>query len=169
MLRSGPACVMLLAMRIELATPALLFPAVSLLLLAYTNRFLAISSLVRGLHARYQTSRDRVLVSQIHNLRLRLSLIKNMQALGVTSLFVCVVCMFVLFAGSQAAGKVLFGLSLLLLMASLALSVREIQLSTGALNIQLADLEGERSGWASVGGGPEGGNATGPRGQSPAP
>jgi hypothetical protein len=130
-------------MDINLGTPALLFPAISLLLLAYTNRFLAIASLVRGLHSRYRESHERALIGQIANLRRRLALIRNMQALGVSSLFVCVTCMFALFAGRADVGKALFGASLLLLMASLGFSVREIQLSTVALNIQLADLESD--------------------------
>lgn len=128
-------------MEINLATPALLFPAISLLLLAYTNRFLGLAGLIRGLAARYQESRDRLIIDQIENLRHRLILIRTMQALGVASIFVCVACMFALFAGSQAFGKILFGASLVLLMTSLAVSFREIQLSTNALAIQLSTLE----------------------------
>ncbi len=128
-------------MDINLATPALLFPAVSLLLLAYTNRFLGLASLIRGLAARYEQSHERLLMRQIDNLRHRLKLIRSMQAFGVASIFGCVACMFALFAGNQSIGKVLFGASLVLLMISLALSFREIQLSTNALNIQLATLE----------------------------
>lgn len=128
-------------MEIGLATPALLFPAVSLLLLAYTNRFLGLAGLIRGLAARYQETRDRTLVDQIHNLRHRLMLIRRMQALGVASIFACVTCMFALFAGGQTVGKIIFGVSLILLMGSLAMSFREIQLSTNALNIQLSVLE----------------------------
>lgn len=128
-------------MDIQLGTPALLFPAISLLLLAYTNRFLAIASLIRGLHARYRENPDVLLIGQIQNLRRRVYLIRNMQALGVMSLLVCVACMLLVFAGYLMAAKVLFGVSLLLLMGSLGLSVREIQLSVVALNIQLGDLE----------------------------
>jgi hypothetical protein len=128
-------------MEIGLATPALLFPAISLILLAYTNRFLGLASLIRGLAAQFSASRDRMLIGQIHNLRHRLSLIRTMQAFGVGSLFVCVACMFALFFGSQLVGKVLFAASLLMLMGSLGLSFREIQLSTAALNIQLSTIE----------------------------
>ncbi len=137
-------------MEINLATPALLFPAISLLLLAYTNRFLAIASLIRGLHARYKEKPDRLLIGQIQNLRARLALIRGMQGLGVLSLLVCVICMFTLFAGQVVAGKALFGLSLVLLMVSLGFSVREIWLSTVALNIQLSDLEQGGGGGASA-------------------
>ena len=131
-------------MGIDLTTPALLFPAISLLLLAYTNRFLALASLIRSLYARYQTERDERILAQIGNLRLRVALIRMMQATGVLSLLVCVVCMFALFAGFERWGKVAFGASLVLMMISLALSVWEIQISVRALNIQLSDLEKER-------------------------
>ena len=127
-------------MEINLGTPALLFPAVSLLLLAYTNRFLGLATLIRSLAARYQESHDRLLIGQIDNLRHRLALIRTMQATGVFSIFLCVACMFALFAGSQGVGKVLFGVSLVMLMTSLAYSFREIQLSTHALQIQLSAL-----------------------------
>jgi hypothetical protein len=126
---------------ITLATPALLFPALSLLLLAYTNRFLGLATLIRNLVSHYQESRERLVLRQIENLRHRLKLIRSMQAFGVASIFVCVVCMFALFAGNQMAGKALFGASLVLLMLSLALSFREIQLSTHSLDLALEVLE----------------------------
>jgi hypothetical protein len=128
---------------IDLPTPALLFPAISLLLLAYTNRFLALANLIRGLAARYAESQDHLVMGQIRNLRHRLALIRRMQACGVASIFVCVTCMFALFAGGQTVGKALFATSLVLLMISLGLSFREIQLSTNSLNIELSRLEKE--------------------------
>jgi hypothetical protein len=128
-------------MEIDLTTPALLFPAISLLLLAFTNRFLAIAAVIRSLHDRYQLSPDQVLVAQIGNLRHRMMLIRNMQVFGVLSLLLCVICMFVLFAGYLELGKAIFGISLVLMMISLALSMREIQISVHALNLQLSDLE----------------------------
>ena len=130
-------------MEIDLTTPALLFPAISLLLLAYTNRFLALAALIRELHARYKANPDQVIKGQIDNLRYRVILIKDMQAFGVLSLLLCVVCMFVLFAGLALLGKVIFGASLILLIVSLTLSVREIQVSINALNLHLLDLETE--------------------------
>lgn len=124
-----------------LGTPALLFPAISLLLLAYTNRFLALSTVVRGLHAQYQQNHSKLLVAQIHNLRTRLELIRKMQGTGVIALFLCVVAMFLLFAGVPRVAKGVFGVSLIVMMVSLLISVREIQLSSGAMKIQLSDLE----------------------------
>ncbi len=128
-------------MEITLTTPALLFPAISLLLVAYSSRFLAIGSRIRALHQEHRSNGDRAILSQIGNLRQRILLIKNMQALGVASLFSCVFCMFLLFAGEILLGKIVFGISLLLLMASLALSLKEIMISVEALNLVLKNME----------------------------
>lgn len=127
-------------MEITLTTPALLFPTISLLLLAYTNRFLGIAGRIRDLHSKYRTSNDALLIRQIENLRRRVMLIRNMQAIGILSLLLCVLCMFLLFAGYATLGKYVFGVSLLLLAASLAISLLEIQISTVAINLELSDL-----------------------------
>ena len=134
-------------MDITLTTPALLFSTISLVLLAYTNRFLALGSRIRTLYDRYQDSHGPSLLAQIESMRLRVNLIRLMQLYGVVSLFLCVLCMFCLFAGLVLLGKFLFGLSLLALLVSLGLSTREIHISTRALNIQLESLslsQGER-------------------------
>ena len=129
-------------MEISLTTPALLFPAVSLLLLAYTNRFMMLGTLIRELHRRYQEDGDKLLERQILELRRRVVLIRRMQAAGATSLLLCVVCMFVLFGGMLVLGKALFAASLILLAVSLVLSVIEIQISVRALDLQLDELLG---------------------------
>ncbi len=129
-------------MQITITTPALLFPAISLLLLAYTNRFLAIASMIRQLHANYlQDPEKGVLVGQLKNLRQRLYLIRSMQFTGVLSFFFCVLSMFLLFNGSVSYGQYAFGASLVLLLASLIISLREVQLSTKALDLELSDME----------------------------
>lgn len=130
-------------MEITLTTPALLFPAVSLLLVAYTNRFLALGSRIRSLHAQYRTAPDAILEGQIAILKKRVVLIRNMQFLGVGSLFMCVLCMFLLFGGNLLLGKTLFGLSLLLMLGSLGISLQEILISLQALNLELRDMEKE--------------------------
>ncbi|HET8859217.1 DUF2721 domain-containing protein [Marivirga sp.] len=128
-------------MEISLTTPALLFPTISLLLLAYTNRFLAIANLIRSLHARYMNEQDVNIKAQISNLKKRVILIRNMQLLGILSLFFCVVSMFTIYQEYQMAGNIIFGFSLVLLMISLLLSIVEIQISVKALNIQMEDIE----------------------------
>ncbi|MEI8233234.1 MAG: DUF2721 domain-containing protein [Verrucomicrobiota bacterium] len=127
-------------LEITLSTPALLFPAVSLLLLAYTNRFVTLANLVRSLHDKYKTDPNALIKGQIDNLRYRVELIKHMQAAGISSLFFCVLCMFSLFAGWLRVGQWIFGLSLLLMLASLGLSLAEIWISVRALNLHLSDL-----------------------------
>lgn len=128
-------------MEINVTTPALLFPAISLLLLAFTNRFLTLANLIRDLHSKYKIDHNEVYVGQIANLKYRIRLIRDMQAFGIASLLFCVVSMFALFAGWLEVGKWIFGFSLVLMMISLALSLREIQISVGALDLHLQDME----------------------------
>ena len=132
-------------MEMTLTTPALLFPAISLLLLAYTNRFLTLASLIRELHRNYKTmpeERD-IITAQLSNLRYRVKVIRNMQIYGVMSFFCCVVSMFALFLRQVRVGEWVFALSMVLLMISLALSLREVQISVDALNYRLSDLENQ--------------------------
>ncbi len=127
-------------MELTLTTPALLFPTVSLILLAYTNRFLAIAALIRKLANDYTTKADKRLADQIRNLKLRVILIRNMQMLSIFSLFLSVLCMFSLFYGEEQVAKYIFGAALIFLLISLGMSLREIQISTRALSIQLSDI-----------------------------
>jgi hypothetical protein len=128
-------------MDITLTTPALLFPTVSLLMLAYTNRFLTIATIIRTLHDRYQEARSENLLGQIANLRYRTYLIRNMQIFGVLSLLMCVISMFALFAGWIEAGNWTFGAALVLMMVSMLISLRELTISVGALDLLLSELE----------------------------
>jgi hypothetical protein len=128
-------------MELTLTTPALLFPAISLLLLAYTNRFLALAALMRDLYARYRQAPDPKIKRQLANLRYRIVIIRNMQICGVASFFGCVLCMFVLLSGYQVSGAWIFGGSLILLLISLGLSLRELQVSIDALTLQIEDLD----------------------------
>lgn len=131
-------------MHLELSTPALLFPAITLLLLAYTNRFLAIANLIRGLHKQQMEIpvQNRVSISeQIRNLRLRLLLIRNMQAMGIISFFGCVLSILFLYLQNYTLGNYLFVGSLVALLISLGISFYETQISTRALNIELSTLE----------------------------
>jgi hypothetical protein len=130
-------------MELSFNTPALLFPAISLIMLAYTNRFLALSSRVRNLHDKYQNQEQKQLIhGQIKNLRYRLKLIKNMQALGVVTFLGCILCMYLIYVQLMLAANVVFAISLLSFSASLLLSLLEIQLSTKALELELSDMEG---------------------------
>jgi hypothetical protein len=125
----------------DLTTPAVLFPAVSLLLLAYTNRFLALASVIRKLHADYKAAADPSYIAQIENLRWRIRLVRNMQFCGVLSLLLCTLCMFLLFFDYTSAAEIVFSGSLMVMILSLIFSLVEIQSSVRALDLHLRDLE----------------------------
>ncbi|MBA4144360.1 MAG: DUF2721 domain-containing protein [Azospira oryzae] len=128
---------------ISINTPALLFPAITLLMLAYTNRFLGLASLIRSLNEKYKTAPEDHLIikEQIHNLRRRLTLIKQMQAFGIMSFFLCVLCMLLFFFQKEIWASAIFGMSLIALLISLALSLNEIFISTRALELELKNME----------------------------
>ena len=126
----------------DITTPALLFPAISLLLLAYTNRFLTLAQVIRQLHAS-PDPRAAVVRRQLPGLKRRVSLIKSMQSIAVASFLLCCLSMLALFGGWQPTGQWLFAASMLSLAASLVLSLVEVLISTNALTVVLEDLEGK--------------------------
>lgn len=128
-------------MNLSIETPALLFSATSLILLAYTNRFLTIAQIIRSLKKTYDEEENRTILLEIKNLNLRLTLIRYMQLFGVMCLFLSVFAMLLLFIGNTSIGIYLFGLSLLCLLISLGLSFWEISISVKALRLHLSDLK----------------------------
>jgi len=129
-------------MEITFNTPAVLFPAISLLMLAYTNRFLALANLIRKLHEEYQTGKDKKLIMlQIMGLRRRLYYVRWMQGLGILSFLICVTTMFCIYSGWQAVAQVMFAFSLIALSLSLIFSLIEIVQSTHALELELSDMQ----------------------------
>ena len=127
-------------MILNIETPALLFSATSLILLAYTNRFLTIATIVRSLKKKYDEAENKSILLEIKNLNLRITLIRYMQMFGVLSLFLSVFAMLLLFLEQQIVGIYLFGMSLLSLLISLAVSFWEISISVNALRLHLSDL-----------------------------
>ena len=130
-------------MELSVNIPALLFPAISLIMLAYTNRFLALSNRVRMLHEKYQLIEQRhIIFGQIKNLKYRIKLIQNMQTYGVATLLSSILCMFFIFIEYQAIAKFIFAVSLITFSISIFLSFIEIRLSTKAIELELSDIEG---------------------------
>ena len=127
--------------QLNITTPALMFSAVSLILLAYTNRFLAYAQIVRNLYAEFQKNKDIVLKNQIKNLRKRLYLIRAMQIFGVVSLFLSMASMLLLYFRLNFAGGVAFAFGLIFMIISLAVSLWEIQISIKALDLHLKNME----------------------------
>lgn len=128
-------------MELNLSIPALLFPAISLTMLAYNARYLAIAALIRDLHKQYQNHSSSPVKKQIKQLRKRLGIIKAMQAMAIISFILAVVTMFLIYIQMKIVANLVFGISLVALMISLSLSFIEVQLSTRALAIQLNDME----------------------------
>ena len=129
-------------LEININTPALLFPAITLLMLAYTNRFLSLASLVRKLHDEYHRGeKEKNILSQITNIRSRLNLIRYMQGFGIMSFLCCVLCMYVIFRGWMIIAHWIFAGSLIFLLASIVLSLIEINKSTKAIELELSDIE----------------------------
>ncbi|WP_111682919.1 DUF2721 domain-containing protein [Winogradskyella tangerina] len=126
---------------LTLTTPALLFSAISLIMLAYTNRFLAYAAVIRNLSEKYREKRETSLKRQIDNLKLRLNLTRWMQIFGISSLLLCVLTMFLIYIDQHTMAVWIFGIALLLLILSLAFLIREIQISTQALGHHLDDME----------------------------
>ncbi|MDN3642851.1 DUF2721 domain-containing protein [Lutimonas halocynthiae] len=129
--------------QLTLTTPALLFSAISLIMLAYTNRFLAYAAVVRNLHDMYKKDQNQVLIRQIKNLRQRLYLTRAMQIFGISSLLLCVTTMFLIYIEQHLVAIWVFGMALILLIVSLALLIKEIQISVEALEHHLSDLEND--------------------------
>lgn len=128
-------------MELTLSIPALLFPAISLTMLAYNARYLAIAALIRQLHQKYQETGSKSVGLQVQQLRKRLTIIKNMQATAIFSFLLAVITMSLIYVELRFWANLIFGISLFSLMVSLVLSLIEVQLSTKALSIQLEDME----------------------------
>src|SRR6056300_909402 len=127
--------------QLTLTTPALLFSAISLIMLAYTNRFLAYAAVIRNLHDIYLERKEESLIRQIRNLKLRLNLTRWMQIFGISSLLFCVLTMFLIYVHKQNMAVWIFGFALILLIISLVLLIKEIQISAQALQYHIADIE----------------------------
>lgn len=128
---------------LTLTTPSILFSAISLIMLAYTNRFLAYATVIRNLKAEHESNPTAVKARQIENLRKRLYITRTMQIFGVMSLLLCVVCTLFIYVGWQPAAVYIFTVSLLLLVVSLALSVKELLISVKALEYHLNQVEND--------------------------
>lgn len=128
-------------MEMTITTPSLLFPAISLLMLAYTNRFVVLTNVIRQLSNLEGAHSKNVVVRQIDNLRKRVQVIRQMQAYGVMSFVFCTMSMFALLLTWILVGQFLFAVSLILLVVSLLFSFYEVHISTTAINIELEKFD----------------------------
>jgi len=134
-------------MDITINTPALLFPAISLVMLAYTNRFMALSSVVRKLHDEFQQNKsNNILHLQIKNLQYRIKLVRRMQFFGVMSFLFAIISMYLIYLDEMWFAHIAFAICVLLFALSLVISLLEIMRSTKALELELSDMEGLEEG-----------------------
>jgi Protein of unknown function (DUF2721) len=132
--------------KLELNIPALVFPAGSFLMLAYTNRYLSLASLIRTLANEWRAEQDPRVQAQIDVLRKRINLIRVMQSFAVISMLICILSMIAIYAGWSPVDGILFVVGLMFMAMSLVVSAAELQLSTIALNLQLARVESDAAG-----------------------
>ncbi|TCK98115.1 uncharacterized protein DUF2721 [Natranaerovirga hydrolytica] len=129
---------------LELTTPALLFTSISLLISAYTSRFLTLAQLIRQLDASYKEKPNEEVLKQIYNLSKRVSIIRYCQIMGALSFFLCTLSTFLLFQNMMMAGEAFFGASLIALMISLILLIIEVHISMKALTVQINDYKNKK-------------------------
>jgi len=128
-------------MNLTISTPGLIFPSISFLLIAYSNRFLAIATLIRDLKTKFSENKEEILLQQIKNLRYRLKLIRWMQAVAVFGMLMALMSIFALYLGHEAAGHVLFIMAAVLVATSLSIALVEIMFSGRALDYELQDIQ----------------------------
>lgn len=128
-------------MDFNLETPAMIFPAISLLMLAYTNRFVVLAGLIRELYEEHKVTPKQEILAQIENLQKRMSYIKNMQVLGAIAFILAVVAMLLGMIEYDFESAIVFTLSLVTLVGSLIYLLLELQISITALTIQLDDIK----------------------------
>lgn len=130
-------------MDITITTPALLFPAISVLFLAYANRYLAITNRTRELHSLFKATQSFYAKKQVDSLRKRIRLIILMQLFAVMGIICCVLTMGLVFLDMQWMATASFLTGMILIVLSLLVSLWELLISTQALNIELQNIEGK--------------------------
>lgn len=125
---------------LDYSAAGLLFPAISLLMLAYTNRFLGLAAVVRSLVSQYRHHPQHHIQEQVYNLKQRILLLRHAQVLGVLSLTACTACLLFLLLNYQILANILFGIAVVLMLVSLMTSLVEIYLSVRAITLELEHI-----------------------------
>ena len=122
----------------EITTPALVFPAISLLFIAYTNRLHTLSVLIRSMTKNDNKDlKNNETKDQLEILKKRVLYIKRMQVFGILSFIFCLFTIICLYIELDNIANYFFGLALFLLVASLLFALFETLQSTEALSIHL--------------------------------
>ena len=123
-----------------------LFPAIPLMMVNFGNRYTVLATLVRHLHD--EAIRDNLspkdaerFLLQINRLRHRLRLIGIIQSCAAISFVLALGAMIAAYFDNRLTASVLFLGSISLMMGSMLLFTREIQIANTALDVHLSDLE----------------------------
>ncbi len=125
-----------------LQTPTYVFSAISLLMIAYTSRYVAISQVIRHLSESAPGSDSRV-ECQIRSLMKRVKYIRNMQITALIGFCANIMTMILIVLGIDFLIAPLFIAGLVLILVSLGICIMEIALSAQALSISLSDERSE--------------------------
>lgn len=124
-------------MALNITDPAILFPGISLLFLAYTNRYLALANIIRQLNKVIDEHYDDNREQQIRNLLVRVSLIRYMQLCGILAFICCIISMSSLLLEFESIGRIAFGGSMVFMLTSLLLAFAEVARSGDGLRIEI--------------------------------
>ena len=123
-----------------------LFPAIPLMMVNFGNRYTVLANLIRHLHD--EVIRDTVspkdaerFLLQINRPRDRLHLIGIIQSCAAIAFVLALGAMIAAYFDERLLSSMLFLTSILLLMGSMLLFTREIQIANTALDVHLSDLE----------------------------
>ncbi|MBT3852279.1 MAG: DUF2721 domain-containing protein [Gammaproteobacteria bacterium] len=126
----------------EITTPALLFPAISLLFVAYTSRLHSLSVLIRAMTTDGSNeSKTMHAKEQLNILKKRVNYIKRMQVFGILSFIFNLITIICLYINYDYLANYIFGFGLFMLSASLFFALLETLISTKALNIHLKNYK----------------------------
>src|SRR5512141_2422107 len=121
---------------LSISIPALIFPAISLLFISYTTRFLGLTSVARAMLREHLADPQPHWEVQLRSLRHRLHLIRRMQLLGLASIILAALSMGAIANGFPLTGQVFFVGALAGFVGSLGFCVHEIRLSIDAIEVE---------------------------------
>jgi len=124
-------------MNLNISDPAILFPGISLLFLAYTNRYLAIANIIRQLNQVIDNNFDENRERQIQGLLVRVQLIRYMQLFGILAFIFCTLSTGALLLNLDSIALISFGSSIFFLFVSLCASFLEVAKSGDGLRIEI--------------------------------
>tara|TARA_B100001029_G_scaffold159336_1_gene146589 strand:+ start:817 stop:1221 length:405 start_codon:yes stop_codon:yes gene_type:complete len=130
-------------MNIDYTVTALMFPAIPLLMGVYSNRFHTLSKLIRELHDEhvYEKHVPAEWKKQFLNLTSRISILRWTIMFGAFGFLFNLLTVFALYLDELFLARVIFGSCCLSMIISILFFIREIQISTNALNLHMSDMD----------------------------